>query len=218
MKLIVCSAPGPLKDEQELVRILFEQGLVGFHLRKPGWSKEQLRKWLEDCPAVLHESLMIHSHGELAMEFNLKGMHIGASVLTEKIQEQTLLIETAHREQKLISTSVHNRTETDRLQTGWDYAWLSPVFESISKPGYGAGTSDDEIDLLRKVLKEQKQTEVFALGGIQPELLQTLSSRGFDGAVVLGAVWQNVEGFRDRHLVRERINKLLSACQSTVTS
>ncbi len=113
-----------------------------------------------------------------------------------------------------ISTSVHDREEINRLPKGFDYTWLSPVFESISKQGYKSAHSVSQFDVWVKELKENKQTQVYALGGVTAQHIQELTQRGFDGAVVLGNVWSDVKGLQDRELVKERIKQLTVACKT----
>ena len=64
---------------------------------------------------------------------------------------------------------------------------LSPVFNSISKKGYCAAFSEDEIVAARaKGIIDEK---VFALGGIRFALLDKIKSMGFGGAMILGDAW-----------------------------
>ncbi|MDE6427651.1 MAG: thiamine phosphate synthase, partial [Muribaculaceae bacterium] len=59
---------------------------------------------------------------------------------------------------------------------------LSPIFSSISKPGYAHEFTDEE-------LMSIPEGKVFALGGICRERIAELKRYPFRGVAVLGAVW-----------------------------
>ena len=69
-----------------------------------------------------------------------------------------------------------------------------------------------------KELKEQKQTQVYALGGVTARHTIKLAQRGFDGIVVLGSVWSNVKGIEDKEQVTQRIKQLISSCKTDLIS
>jgi thiamine-phosphate pyrophosphorylase len=212
MKIIVCSVPKILTDEQSLVQELINSGLSSFHLRKPSYSKEELRDWLTLLNDNERQKVVIHSHWSLSEEFTLKGLHFGATMLKQMSNEELKNWMTFAKEKQLtLSSSVHHQEEINELPIGFDYVWLSPVFESISKQGYRAAHSDTQFDAWVKELQEQKQTQVYALGGIEAKHMQELSQRGFDGAVVLGSIWSNVQGWQDKALVKQRIKQLLES-------
>lgn len=66
--------------------------------------------------------------------------------------------------------------------------FLNPVFNSISKAGY-TGFADASFILQKSV----NQPEVIALGGIDATNIHQLKTMNFDGAAVLGSIWQNPE-------------------------
>ena len=97
----------------------------------------------------------------------------------------------------------------------FDYVFLSPIFESISKPGYGGeregtgasaqfwrggdggdgeGSSPSRPSpalaaALLSARESPRRLGVVALGGIEPSRLRLVSRLGFEAAAVLGAVW-----------------------------
>ena len=86
-----------------------------------------------------------------------------------------------------VSTSFHS---LQQLRTDWgpvlSYAFLSPIFDSISKEGYSAARFDRRE--LRHVLT-QCPFPVVALGGIADNV-QEAADMGFAGAAVIGSIWQ----------------------------
>jgi thiamine-phosphate pyrophosphorylase len=84
------------------------------------------------------------------------------------------------------STSLHSVTDVLQDWQNLDYAFLSPIFDSISKEGYAAAGFDPAV---LKTSMRQAQMPVYALGGITPERLPAVKQMGFAGAGILGAVW-----------------------------
>ena len=66
MKLVVLSPPDDRVSEQEIVRALFEEGLVRYHLRKPAWSAERTAGLLESLPPPWRRRAILHCHHEIA--------------------------------------------------------------------------------------------------------------------------------------------------------
>ena len=72
--------------------------------------------------------------------------------------------------------------------------FLSPIYDSISKEGYGAAFS--RIDLKQAADEGIIDSKVLALGGVSLEHIPEVRSMGFGGAAVLGALWQAKEPTR----------------------
>jgi thiamine-phosphate pyrophosphorylase len=127
---------------------------------------------------------IIHSHYNLIGKYNLKGIHLPEKVRTEEgIKE---VIRAAKKKKLSVSTSVHSLTSLKECNQ-YDYVFLSPVFDSISKEGYKATISLTEFSDLRKELKSQ----VIALGGIDESTILKIKETGFDGAALHGVIWES---------------------------
>jgi thiamine-phosphate pyrophosphorylase len=210
MNLIICSSPSAIAHEQELINVLIQEGMTMFHLRKPNDTEEELRRWLENTDDKTKAHTVIHSHWKLAEEFKLKGIHIGARAYQSlSTEEREYWIA---KNNFTISSSIHNESEYNALVTGLDYVWLSPIFKSISKSKYEPTLKDEQLDELASKTKNNKKTKVFALGGINADQIPLLYERGFDGVVILGALWQNIKGLEDLTLLKERFHTLKTAC------
>jgi thiamine-phosphate pyrophosphorylase len=213
MDLTVCSSPDPIQDEQDLVKVLFEEGMTTFHLRKPKASEEEMKLWIEGIDVSMRKHLVIHSHWKLAAEFELKGIHIGAHAMQSLSQNEINNWIQIHSTYS--STSVHNMQEAQAIPDGIKSVWLSPVFESISKTNYKSSLTSLELDLVKQFLQKDKKTNVYALGGISSKHITELKQRNFDGAVVLGALWNNIESSKQELI--QRFRELHTACNTTHT-
>lgn len=83
----------------------------------------------------------------------------------------------------LLGRSCHNLAEVAAAATGGaDYATLSPIFPSLSKPGYGP-------PLRLEVLAAPARIPVYALGGVDtPQRVRRCVRAGATGVAVMGAL------------------------------
>lgn len=89
----------------------------------------------------------------------------------------------------------HSLKELENCKEKYDYAFLSPVFDSISKAGYESHMDLKEVE---KVLKN-REDKIIALGGIDEDKIDTVKALGFSGIALLGAIWKSdnpVEKFK----------------------
>jgi len=90
--------------------------------------------------------------------------------------------------------SAHSFEELKKLENR-EIILLGPIFDSISKHGYKSKFSKDELKTgianWRALAPENNKIKLYALGGIEAENICELEGLGFDGAAVLGAVWNH---------------------------
>jgi thiamine-phosphate pyrophosphorylase len=87
----------------------------------------------------------------------------------------------------MASTSFHDLDTLDLDWTAFDYAFLSPIFDSLSKEGYRAVQLDSA--RLRARLGRPIPPRLVALGGITAARVPQVHTMGFEGVAVIGAVW-----------------------------
>ena len=85
----------------------------------------------------------------------------------------------------IVGRSCHDRVELAAAEdAGADYAMVSPVFLSPSKPGYGPALGTDRL----AELAASVSMPVFALGGVTAATAGTCLAAGATGVAVMGAV------------------------------
>ena len=100
------------------------------------------------------------------------------------------------------SCSCHSVSEIEKNKSiTKEYLFLSPVFSSISKPGYVSGFTHK--DLLNAAKEHIIDEKVIALGGITPDNISKIKEYGFGGVAVLGFIWEE-------YLIDNNIDNLLS--------
>ena len=179
MRLVVLSNPSSLVDEHLIIEYMFELGLQHFHVRKPDYSIDDVRKYINKIPRKHWDKLQLHTFPELYREFDGAGIHFNRNN-PETREKYTWNCP------KTIST--HEEWELKDLTDNISYAFLSPVFNSISKQGYNSLFEPDDLKSFLDALNIQG--DVIALGGVESDKIQRCYEMGFDGVGVLGAVWE----------------------------
>ncbi|MGM0496434.1 MAG: thiamine phosphate synthase [Bacteroidota bacterium] len=197
-KLIVISHPGWLDQEAKAISSLFQTGLKYFHLRKPNWETEELEHLLQKIPEEFYANIILHNHYELVKIYGLKGVHITRKTKNTDIEEK---FEGYH-----ISISTHSEDEVILLGANYDYAFISPVFNSISKEGHKSGFSVD--NLSNFFSQNEINTEIIALGGINPDNIKALQNIPFSGYAVLGCLWKNFSQYPDMENLQKQFSEL----------
>ncbi|WP_456088226.1 thiamine phosphate synthase [Parabacteroides sp.] len=174
-KLIVITSPRFFQGESTILSHLFDEGMQRLHLRKPDSDANELRKLLDRIPDVHYPKVVLHDCFGLAVEYGLGGVH-----LNRRNRQAPDGFTGA------ISRSCHSIGELGQFGQ-LDYLFLSPIFKSISKEGYGNGF---EPETLRQASDAGIiHDKVIALGGIDLTTLPLLRPFRFGGAAVLGALW-----------------------------
>jgi thiamine-phosphate pyrophosphorylase len=94
----------------------------------------------------------------------------------------------------------HSVQEWLMCRKTFDYAFLSPVFDSISKSGY---TSNFDLSEIKKLLKNRSD-KIIALGGIDEDKVEIVKDIGFYGIAVLGALWQSTDPVQKFKRLKEK--------------
>ncbi len=93
----------------------------------------------------------------------------------------------------LVGRSCHSAAELAQARAeGCDWAFLSPVFPTASKPGYGPALGVEGLARLRPL-----GPPVYALGGVGPADVPALLAAGAAGVAVMGPVMRDPSAVRD---------------------
>lgn len=185
--LLVISSPDRLTLEPAIISELFAAGLTALHVRKPGWAAAEVEDYIQQVPPEYHTRLVLHGHPELVRRYRLGGLHLTSQQRAAATSRPQLL------PHQTLSTSFHSLAEIRRHRRRYNYVFLSPIFNSISKAGYASGFSpaDLQAPLRTLAVRSDYRPKVVALGGITPENIHLLEPAGFAGAAVLGSIWQS---------------------------
>jgi thiamine monophosphate synthase len=210
--LAVMTEPAVFAGEAEYLEGLLEAGVAKLHLRKPRAKRWELEVLLKRLAPRWASRLVIHGSHELAARYGVPQIHGSAGLIgsagagsagagsaeagsagagsaeSGSAGEGLAAVRSADAGAlPVISTSVHSWEELKALPRGLAYAFISPLFDSISKPGYGAN----------KALLQQPPGPLpcmpVGLGGISADTIGEMIRYGWKGAAVLGWIWERPE-------------------------
>lgn len=181
--------PDPSEEAKLIIQFLSSGAIDLFHIRKNESSLQYTEQLLSAIGSAFYDRLILHSHFSLAGKYELKGSHHKA--------------ESCHLSdcQPFISRSCHSLNELNDECGSYEYSFLSPIYDSISKEGYVSGFSLSDSNL-KYVVENLKN--IIALGGVYPSNFQELFKVKFAGAALLGYLWS------PNSSLDEKINEILT--------
>jgi thiamine-phosphate pyrophosphorylase len=194
--MIVISNPISVTDEINIIHSLFEEGLMLFHVRKPYFGISQMKQFLLKINSNYRDRLVLHNHYDLAEEIGINRIHF-----SESKRKVTLLLPinmpfAQHTTKGFrLSTSVHTIEDFNELDNSFEYAFLAPVYPSISKENYSSKVNQFEAIKSRT----NYSTSLVALGGIESKNIKKTLKNGFDEVALLGTIWNRnnpIENFK----------------------
>ena len=148
------------------------------HIRKPEATTLQTEALIKDIDKKYYQQLTIHYDFYLADKYALGGIHLSGKT-PDKPQEW----------QGRVSASCHTLQEVQQHSQHYNYVFLSPIYDSISKNNYHAAFTAQQLSEAHE--RGIINNKVYALGGVTPDKLRELKELGFGGFAVLGGIWQS---------------------------
>ncbi len=171
---------GPARLAAAIEALLVEARWSRVHLRLPEATARQTADVISCIDPELWTRLTLHDHQGVAASYGtgvqLNWRHRRLMVPRDYIRS--------------LSVSCHSVEEVERVaaEISPDYVTLSPVFDSVSKPGYRASFDLDHLEVA------STGVDVIALGGVTPSRVPALAMAGFAGYAVLGSLpWEASE-------------------------
>ena len=178
--IIVITQPYFFQGEAERIVQLLSGGAADIvHIRKPLLDNQtQLERLIETLPSELYGRLVLHDCHQLALKYHLRGVHLNSrNPLPPDGFEGA------------VSISCHSLAElAEARKKPYAYMSLSPIFDSISKPGYHSAFTAQQIAEARQ--QGLIDHRVMALGGVTFNQVNDVMKMGFGGAMILGDAWK----------------------------
>lgn len=195
MKLLIVTTEVVLDRECVVLNKLFTLGMPTLHLRKPYATVSDVEQLLLGVDPAYHNRIVLHDHFMLADRFHLKGIHLNR----RNPYRPPFMVSS-------VSCSCHSIDCIASSNNRFDYLFLSPIFDSISKSGYTHGFSSIELQeaSLRGIINEK----IVALGGVDGRTIPLAAHYGFGGVAVLGALWGNFANDGDEYALAKRFDLL----------
>jgi thiamine-phosphate pyrophosphorylase len=164
---------------------LFAAGLDLLYLRSNAVTGIAWGKILNDLGSAFKERIIVPA-------FAGESVSTCQSIIHLKEKERKGLRPETLLPNQVYSTSVHHLPDMLDLPPCFRYVFYSPVFESISKPGYGP--QYDLLAVKRTLEKLKLHNEelpiVIGLGGVKADNIKQVRETGLNGAALMGALWQ----------------------------
>lgn len=187
-----------LRESREINR-LFESGMELYHIRHHNISEEDLRSLIAGIEEKYLDRIVANHNHDLARSMGIHRFHF-----TEEDRQKWEKKKWKNRsDSEVYSTSVHSLDTYNELPDFFEYAFISPVFDSISKPGYQAVP----FDLSKR--NTEKQVKLIGLGGIHSANIHDAMEMGYDGFAVLGSVWESEEPVKAFQKIRNAMQSKL---------
>lgn len=177
MKRIAITWPLPSPRHSAIITMLLDMGWNYVHLRYPEAPTEVVEGIVEAIPQRLHNRLTFHDHHDLAMKIG-GGIHLNQRFPAAPPTFAGRLSASAHSAEEALDMITRGNLA---------YAILSPCFESISKPGYGSGST-----ILQQVFElkwDSRCCRIIGLGGITAARVPLLAEAGMGGYAVCGSIF-----------------------------
>jgi thiamine-phosphate pyrophosphorylase len=188
MITIVLSNPRSIEGEIQTICELFENGMEVFHLRKKGYSTKRVEQILKQIPEKYHSKIVLHSKYQLVLKYNLRGIHITSSNRKNSFFEKLKILYYRFKRPNLkISSSFNHLSSLIDDKKTYDYVFISPVFDSISKSGYQSAFTHHHLN----VILPKTGKNVIALGGIELDKVEQVKEMKFAGLALSGIIWQS---------------------------
>lgn len=152
-----------------------------FQLRDKTLSPVEFADFVELAQQVLAGfpvHLLVNCRADVALAIGADGVHRPGNGLPLDMLRRLM-------EYKLVGTSCHSAAEvSEAFDDSADYATLSPIFETASKPGYGPPLT---IARLERACRANARP-IYALGGVTPENAADCLGAGAHGIAVMGGI------------------------------
>jgi thiamine-phosphate pyrophosphorylase len=204
--IAVITSPEPWEGEADCLEELLQAGTEKLHIRKrPAFAGDISSP---DSIVFLLERLAPRWSSKLVLHGGLEALELAAHYAIPQVHGhwpapwETIGMSTVAGPMIRLSASVHSWDEIGQIKPGkLEYVFLSPLFDSISKKGYMAGEG------LLKRPSCVAPCRLIGLGGIDNQTIGHVMDNGWDGAAVLGYLWEKPEQAVQRFGLLNKIKK-----------
>jgi thiamine-phosphate pyrophosphorylase len=203
MKLIVITPSKNIESEHYILGKMLDMGLPTLHVRKPKLSEENLKNYLNEFTKSQRKKIIIHTHHNLMMHFELKGIHV--SKRHRRARFKFFLSRTKLRLRRgkfIMGTSCKSLSSLDETYADFDYVMISPVFTNPHghRPSFNHGT-------LKRIIPTYPG-KVIARGGATIDSIEKAKELGFAGIAFQRFLWDNPEPLVNLQKIFDRFSEL----------
>jgi thiamine-phosphate pyrophosphorylase len=188
MKLIVVTPSKNVPDEESIVTRMFESGLQTLHIRKPNYSTQAIKDYLNEIPAHFHNRIVLHSHHKLALKYNLKGIHLTSSHLTKKWKYWFISLRLTLKLSKRTKSRSYNRLQQayQKEEHPFNYYLMGTMFNGFTNELYSGFYHDGVVAAIKNADKN-----FVARGGTTPASVLKAYQLKFYGIAFNSFIWKS---------------------------
>jgi 8-oxo-dGTP diphosphatase len=179
--LLITPEPGSSSDFSGLLELAFMQGIRLVLLRAKQLDRTRLVDLATDVCELAERCgarVLLNADPGVVRRTGAHGIHLSSSQLMQ-VDQRPL------EPDCLVSASCHTAAQIDKAnRIGVDFALASPVLPTLSHPGV---TPIGWIGF--RTLADCARMPLFALGGMQPDLLDCAWSHGAQGIAAIRGLW-----------------------------
>lgn len=185
--ILVAITPENISNRQlALLLPLFEAGLDYLYIREPA-NQELIREYIsKNLPVIYYNQLLLTPDLSSFLSIPRAVQHLKEAARNKKSPD-------VFNQNQLYSTSVHALPDLLELPPYFRLVFFSPLFPSISKVGYAPKEDLNSIKERLATIRTQVNFsgKIIGLGGVAANNIEAVKQAGFDGAALLGSVWQH---------------------------
>jgi thiamine-phosphate pyrophosphorylase len=186
MKLIVITPTKDVADEHSLVTKMFESGLSTLHLRKPRHSTNQMREYIKEIPEHFHNRIVIHSHHDLALKFQLKGIHLSRPHLERNWKHWFIRTRLRMKFGQTLKSRSYSKLQQvySAEEQDFDYYLIGTMFNNMTGDLYSGFYEEGVI-----AANKNSGKRLVARGGTTLRSIEKARAFGFYGIAFNSCVW-----------------------------
>lgn len=185
----IITSPERIHGEEKIIAALLQAGAARIVLRKPYWETREYNMLLEEIDPAFFPAVIVHDNFQVCNKYPVGGIHLSGKVRGSMTTNELQLCLQRYTHS---STGIHDTADIGAMPPQFNTLLLSPVFNSISKPGYTGRFAQP--------LPDKQGRQIFAMGGVNAANIGRVKQWHFDGVAVLGAIWQEPAKAVDNYL------------------
>ena len=176
MRLIIMTEPAFFVEEDQILSLLFEQGMDSLHICKTDISNTYTERLLSLIPEEYRKKTWIHDCFQLKEKYQLAGIHV---------DDEKTAVPNGYKGHA--GRTCHDILRLRELKKQSNPVFLANTFAATDNPSEDAPY---DISTLEEAADEGLiDKRVYAYGGVRLENIRTAKSIGFGGVVVRTDLW-----------------------------
>lgn len=201
MQSIIYTPANNIENEIEIISQLLDNGADYLYIYKPELDDYSLVDFVESIPEKYWKQC-ISTSLIITKEFDLGGYHFIREIVQKNELYNEKILLWLKETNKISSVTAHNIEEIKMYAGMFNHVIVSPLFPSISKENHCYDWNMEDLRIMISdvrfkslpILRNSNlKSQIFAVGGVDSDKIETVKNLNFDGIGLLGAIWSEPE-------------------------